>query len=99
MSVTPHAQVHQLQLAVLNKSNQLNHPQQGILKMEVDVSLPLMFFPSCFAKHDIFSVIHNNRIFKALIYFLPKSMLDTHLIGKGGTNVILICEGQPLSMI
>jgi hypothetical protein len=39
MSVTPHVQVHQLQLAVLHEINQLyfNQPQQGILEMEVDI--------------------------------------------------------------
>jgi hypothetical protein len=74
MSVTPHAQVHQLQLGVLHVIN------QGIIEMEIDIHLLLMSFPSCFAKHDIFSVIlHNNRLSKALIYFLPKYTLDKQL--------------------
>ncbi len=34
--------------------------------MEVDIHLP---FSCCFPKQDICSATHNNRLFKALIYF------------------------------
>jgi hypothetical protein len=75
-SVTSPVMVHQLQLAVLHEINLLNQPRQGILELEVDMPLPLMPLLPCFAKQDICSVIHNNRLSKALIYFLPKYTLD-----------------------
>jgi hypothetical protein len=40
MSVAPYAKIHQLQQAVLHEINELNQPQQGIMEMEIDVSLP-----------------------------------------------------------
>jgi hypothetical protein len=75
--VTPSAPVHDLQRGVLYEINQLNKPRQGIIEMEVDIHLPLISFPCCFAKHDICSTIHNNRrSAAALIYFLPTYTLD-----------------------
>jgi hypothetical protein len=44
--------------------------------MEVDLRLPLISFPCCFAKQDICSAIYNNRLSAALIYFLPTYTLD-----------------------
>jgi hypothetical protein len=68
MSVAPHAkiQIHQLQQAVLHGIKELNKPRQGIMEMEVDVSLPSMSFQPFFAKQDICTIIHNNRISKKL---------------------------------
>ena len=68
--------IHQLQLAVLHEINELFQPRQGILEMEVDVRLPSMPTPACFTKQDICSLIHHNRLSKALIYFHPKYSLD-----------------------
>jgi hypothetical protein len=59
--------VHQLQLDVLHEINLLNQPRQGILEMEVNVHLASMPITPCFSKLDICSVIHNNRLPKALI--------------------------------
>jgi hypothetical protein len=63
---------------VLHESNQLNKPRQGIIEIEVDVRLPHMAFPNCYAKHAICSAIHNHnhRLSKALICFLPTYSLD-----------------------
>jgi hypothetical protein len=58
------------------KLNLLNAPRQGILEMEVDVRLPSMPLFPCFSKQDICSVIHHNRLSKALIYFPPKYTYD-----------------------
>jgi hypothetical protein len=55
-----------------------------------------MSFPSCFAKQDICSAINNNRLSKALFYFLPKYTFDK----KGREmNFVLIYEGQPLQVV
>jgi hypothetical protein len=71
MFVTPSAPVHKLQCGVLNEIKQLNAPQQGIIEMEVDVGLPIISLPCCFAEQDICSAIYNNHLSKALIHFLP----------------------------
>jgi hypothetical protein len=42
--VAHHAKIHQLQQAVLHEINELNQPRQGIMEMEVNVSLPSMSF-------------------------------------------------------
>jgi hypothetical protein len=76
MSILPHAQIHQLQLAVLHEINQLNKRQQGIIEMEVDVHLPSMSLPQSFCLQDICTVIHNHRASKVLICFQPKYTLD-----------------------
>jgi hypothetical protein len=76
MYVTPSAPVHDLQRGVLHEINQLNKPRQGIIKMEVDIRIPLISFPCCFAKQDICSAIYNNRLLAALVYFLPTYTLD-----------------------
>ena len=70
--------VHQLQLDVLHKINELNKPRQRFLDMEVDVCLPLLLFTPSFVKQYICTVIHNNRLSKALIYFRPKYTLDNN---------------------
>jgi hypothetical protein len=70
--------VHQLQLDVLHEINEVNKPQQGFLEMEVDLRLPSLPLTPSFAKQDICSVIHNNRLSKALIYFHPKYTLDNN---------------------
>jgi hypothetical protein len=46
------------------------------MEMEVDIPLPFMSFQPFFVKQDICTIIHNNRILKALIYFSPKYTLD-----------------------
>ena len=76
MSVSPHAQVHALQLAVLHEINELNKPRFGIIEIEVDVRLPSFPMPPCYAKQDICSLIHTHKSSKALIYFHPKYTLD-----------------------
>jgi hypothetical protein len=76
MSVNDHVSVHDLQQRVLHELNLLNAPRQGILEMEVDVRLPSMPIFPCFSKQDICSVIHHNRLSKALIYFSPKYTHD-----------------------
>jgi hypothetical protein len=78
MCVTPNnAPVHELQCCVLHESNQLfNKPRKGIVKMEVDVCLPLISLPCRFAKQDSCSAIYNNWLLEALIYFLPTYILD-----------------------
>jgi hypothetical protein len=81
-------QVYQLQLAVLHEINELFQPRQGILEMEVDVRLPSMPHPACFTKQDICSLIHHNRLSKAL-------MPSTRWIRQGEMNFMLIWEGQP----
>jgi hypothetical protein len=76
MSIPLHAQVHQLQLAVLHEINQLNQHHPGVIEMEVDVHLPSISLPPCFFLQDMCTVIHNHRASKVLIYFLPKYTLD-----------------------
>jgi hypothetical protein len=44
--------------------------------MEVDVHPTSMPLPPCFSKHNICSVVHHNRLLKALIYFSPKYTHD-----------------------
>jgi hypothetical protein len=84
--------VHQLQLDVLHEINQLNQSRRGILEMEVDVHLASMPLTPSFAKQDICSVIHNNRLSKALmIYFHPKDTLDN---STGDMLFMWICIGQ-----
>jgi hypothetical protein len=56
MYVTPSAPVHELQCGVLHEINQLNEPRQGIIEMEVDICLPSISLPCCFAKQDIFAL-------------------------------------------
>ena len=58
--------------------NELNKPREGFLEMEVDVRLPFMPLTPSFAKQDICSVIYNNRLSKALLYFRPKYTLDNN---------------------
>jgi hypothetical protein len=83
--VAPSTPEHKLQCGVLNEIKQLNAPRQGIIEMEVDVCLPFISLPCCFAKQDICSAMHNNRLSKALIYFLPTYTLD-----EVGRNFMLI---------
>jgi hypothetical protein len=75
MSPPLHAQVHQLQLAVLHEISQLNQHHQRIIEMEVDVCLPSISLPRCVLQ-DICTVIRTHRASKVLIYFLPEYMLD-----------------------
>jgi hypothetical protein len=76
MTSTPNDKVHGLQDDVLHEISQLKKPRQGIIEMEVDVRLPNMAFPSCYAKQEIYSVVVNLKISKALVYFLPKYSFD-----------------------
>jgi hypothetical protein len=71
-----HAQIHQLQRAVLYEINQLNGPRLGVIEMEVDVRVPSMSLPSSFVKQDICRLIQQNKFTNAHIYFLPKYTLD-----------------------
>jgi hypothetical protein len=72
MSEEPPASVQDLQTRVLHELNLLQTPRVGILEMEVDLQLPSMPLPPKYSKQDICSLIHHNRLSKALIYFPPK---------------------------
>jgi hypothetical protein len=63
--------VEKLQQAVLYELEQLNQPRPGIMDMDVDICLPNMTLPFCFAKQDLCTVIQNNRFSDARIYFSP----------------------------
>jgi hypothetical protein len=77
MSVPPpHAQVHNLQLALLHEINQLKLTRKGILEIEVDVRVPKLTMPSHYYKQDICDLLHTHQISKVLIYFSSKYALN-----------------------
>jgi hypothetical protein len=76
MSEEPSVSVQDLQTRVLHELNLLQSPRLGIIEMEVDVGLPSLPLSPSFSKQDICSVIHQNRLSKALVYFSPKYTHD-----------------------